>query len=584
MTLKLPMILRSFKIIISLFFFFVVTFQVYGEEKIDIWKNNKVNSSSENKDNNTSSEGTNEEKINQNSVSNESILIKEQQLSKKDEIKIFGIYDPEEFNLNLNMWSSTKAEDVKASIKRIKKIKLSNTSNEILEKILLSFSYPPEGMTEKEFTDIKINWLIENQRSDLIENFLKQNKEFDGKRRVVQYLVDENISKANIKEGCNKISFIDSSIKDSYLEKFKIYCLVFNEKKNEARLLLDLLREQKQSDKFFDDKINFLLGISSTTDKKVNDKNLLNFYLSSVTIKDFSYEPSKKTKKEIWKFLSSSNLIKLEDITDKEKLKNLELAANQGRLNRNTIFEIYKQIPFNLNKLINAKNVYQSLEGSDARPLIYQKFLLSENVDSKLDYLFILEDLFKKAKIQNIYGEFLSERLKEIGLENIPEKYKEIAESRILSNEEIQFGKVKYNDKILHQSKVLKFYLENEDQKKVQKDIDKIFKKIIKNKKYFFSAKDLALVDALLKDGFNLPSNFNYKELSEKYDVPKNLLQLIDKKQNAFLTLKIVEIIGEDEPHQLDSETIYFITNLLNEMNLINIRNKVIISALPQRV
>ena len=584
MTLKLPMILRSFKIIISLFFFFVVTFQVYGEEKIDIWKNNKVNSSSENKDNNTSSEGKNEEKINQNSVLNKSILIEEQQLSKKDEIKIFGIYDPEEFNLNLNMWSSTKAEDVKASIKRIKKIKLSNTSNEILENILLSFSYPPEGMTEKEFTDIKINWLIENQRSDLIENFLKQNKEFDGKRRAVQYLVDENISKANIKEGCNKISFIDSSIKDSYLEKFKIYCLVFNEKKNEARLLLDLLREQKQSDKFFDDKINFLLGISSTTDKKVNDKNLLNFYLSSVTIKNFSYEPSKKTKKEIWKFLSASNLIKLEDITDKEKLKNLELAANQGRLDRNTIFEIYKQIPFNLNKLINAKNVYQSLEGSDARPLIYQKFLLSENVDSQLDYLFILENLFKKAKIQNIYSEFLSERLKEIGLENIPDEYKEIAESRILSKEEIQLGKVKYNDKILHQSKVLKFYLENEDQKKVQKDIDKIFKKIIKNKKYFFSAKDLALVDALLKDGFNLPSNFNYKELSEKYDVPKNLLQLIDKKQNAFLTLKIVEIIGEDEPHQLDSETIYFITNLLNEMNLINIRNKVIISALPQRV
>ena len=576
--------LKSFKRFLIILLAIISILPLKAEEKIDIWKNDKVNSSSENKDNNTSSEGKNEEKINQNSVLNKSILIEEQQLSKKDEIKIFGIYDPEEFNLNLNMWSSTKAEDVKASIKRIKKIKLSNTSNEILENILLSFSYPPEGMTEKEFTDIKINWLIENQRSDLIENFLKQNKEFDGKRRAVQYLVDENISKANIKEGCNKISFIDSSIKDSYLEKFKIYCLVFNEKKNEARLLLDLLREQKQSDKFFDDKINFLLGISSTTDKKVNDKNLLNFYLSSVTIKDFSYEPSKKTKKEIWKFLSASNLIKLEDITDKEKLKNLELAANQGRLDRNTIFEIYKQIPFNLNKLINAKNVYQSLEGSDARPLIYQKFLLSENVDSQLDYLFILENLFKKAKIQNIYSEFLSERLKEIGLENIPDEYKEIAESRILSKEEIQLGKVKYNDKILHQSKVLKFYLENEDQKKVQKDIDKIFKKIIKNKKYFFSAKDLALVDALLKDGFNLPSNFNYKELSEKYDVPKNLLQLIDKKQNAFLTLKIVEIIGEDEPHQLDSETIYFITNLLNEMNLINIRNKVIISALPQRV
>ena len=177
-------------------------------------------------------------------------MIEEQQLSKKDEIKIFGIYDPEEFNLNLNMWSSTKAEDVKASIKRIKKIKLSNTSNEILENILLSFSYPPEGMTEKEFTDIKINWLIENQRSDLIENFLKQNKEFDGKRRAVQYLVDENISKANIKEGCNKISFIDSSIKDSYLEKFKIYCLVFNEKKMKHGYYLTYLENKNNQINF----------------------------------------------------------------------------------------------------------------------------------------------------------------------------------------------------------------------------------------------------------------------------------------------------------------------------------------------
>ena len=45
-----------------------------------------------------------------------------------------------------------------------------------------------------------------------------------------------------------------------------------------------------------------------------------------------------------------------------------------------------------------------------------------------------------------------------------------------------------------------------------------------------------------------------------------------------------MEIIGEDEPSQLDPETIYFITNLLNEIDLITIRNKVLTSALPQRV
>ena len=64
------------------------------------------------------------------------------------------------------------------------------------------------------------------------------------KKKAVQYLVDQSISQANIKEGCNKIEFIDSTIKDAYLEKFKIYCLVFNNKKSEAQLLLDLLRNK----------------------------------------------------------------------------------------------------------------------------------------------------------------------------------------------------------------------------------------------------------------------------------------------------------------------------------------------------
>ena len=69
----------------------------------------------------------------------------------------------------------------------------------------------------------------------------------------------------------------------------------------------------------------------------------------------------------------------------------------------------------------------------------------------------------------------------------------------------------------------------------------------------------------------------------KKYEIPKNLLQLA-KKIKCFLALKIVEIMGEDEPHQLDPETIHFIIHLLNEIELIKIRNKVLISALPLRV
>ena len=579
------MILKGFKNFLGILVLVLLSTPLLSEEKINIWKEKK-NEESLNPTNPTQEKKTNQKiTINNKSINiDEEIKIEDDLLKKSDEKKIFGVYDPAQHDFNLNMWSSTKAEEVIASINRLKKIKLSNISQEIFEKTLLSFSYPPIGMSNNDFVSIKINWLIENNRTDLVEEFLKQNEEFFGKGRAVQYLVDENITQANIKKGCEKAKFIDTKIKDAYLEKFKIYCLIFNNQKSQARLLLDLLREQNQSDKFFDDKINFLLGISDKTVEKINEENLLNFYLSSVTIKDFKYEPTKKTKKEIWEYLNAANLIQLDDINDKKRLKDLEIAANKSQINSDIIFNIYKQVPFDLNTLINAKNVYQTLEESDARSLIFQKYLLSEDTESQLDYLFLLEELFKKDKLSNIFTKYLIRQLKDIGEDNIPEDYKEISKKRIIASEEQKLGKVRYNDKILHQSKIMKFYIENEENKKIQKEIDKVFKKISKNKKYFYSAKDLALVSSLIKDGFKIPSNFDFNQQASKYDVPKNLIELIDQKQNAFLVLKIIEIIGEDEPHQLDPETIYFITSLLNEMNLIKIRNKVLTSALPLRV
>ena len=574
--------LKSFKYLLGLFIIFNFS-PLYSEEKIDIWKNKKQTNTRTTETESKEVQKKPNLKSSQTLQALEKIQIEESPSIQSKEKKVYGIYEPANYDFNLNMWSTTKAEDLRSSLKRLKKIELSKASNDILEAILFSFSYPPQDMSEKEFVDLKISWLIQNERVDLMESFLKQNKQFESKRKVVQYLVDKNISGGNIKEGCKKIRFIDAEIKDSYLEKFKIYCLVFDDKKPEAQLLLDLLREQNQSSKFYDDKINFVLGVTDKTSEKINEKNLLNFYLSSITAKDFTYEPTKNTKPEIWKYLNSANLIKLEDASNKDKLRELEIAANNNKLDKKKIFEIYKQIPFNLKTLLNAKNNYQSLDESDARALIYQKYLLSEGNESKIEYLFLLEELFKKSDLINIYSKFLSDKIKEIGIENLPNNYQEIALAKIISDEDLLLGKIKYNDKILHQSKIMKYFVEGENKKKVQKDIDKIFKKITKNKKYFISAKDLALADALIKDGFLLPSNFKYDELVKKFNVPNNLLKLIDNDQKAFLALKIVEIIGEDEPYQLDPETIYFVTNLLNKMNLVTIRNKVLNSALPLR-
>ena len=464
--------LKSFNLPYCLLIVFLFFSPLKSEEKIDIWNNKELKKTINNKKKNNKKEL--KQKLDLKSIQkielNQSIKIENGPLDiSAKESKVFGIYDPAENDFNLNMWSSTKAEDIKASLKRLEKIKLSKTANIILERILLSFSYAPEGMNEEEFADLKISWLIKNQRSKLIENFLKQNTEFKGKSRAVQFLVDENIASADIEAGCEKIKFIDAKIKDAYLEKFKIYCLIFNEKKPEAGLLLDLLREQKQSDKFYDDKINFLLGVSNKTIDKVNEKNLLNFYLSSITTKNFNFKPNKNTKEEIWKYLNSANLISLEDASDKERLQELEIAAQQGQIDSDIIFKIYQKIPFNLNELINAKKIYQTSAKGQAKPLLYQKYLLSEDNDTKIEYLLLLEEMFKKENLQNIYSKFLSDSIKKIGIENISERFKESAQSRIISEERFLTNKVKYNDKILHQSKIIKYYVAEENKKRFKK-------------------------------------------------------------------------------------------------------------------
>ena len=164
--------LKSFKNLFCLLIFSLFITTLNSEEKIDIWKNN------ENKETSNVDKPKPDQKLNQNKFENpnkinqkQTIKIEDNPLSSSNEVKIFGVYDPEDFNFDLNMWTSTSAEDVRSSIKRLKRIELSETSKDILEKILLSFSYPPDGMTDEEFVYLKINWLIENDRINTIEDF-----------------------------------------------------------------------------------------------------------------------------------------------------------------------------------------------------------------------------------------------------------------------------------------------------------------------------------------------------------------------------------------------------------------------------
>ena len=201
--------------------------------------------------------------------------------------------------------------------------------------------------------------------------------------KAIKFLINEYLSSANIKSACDKTNFIDREIQNSYLEKFKIYCLIHNDQKEEAQLILELSKERGFKDKFFEDKINFLLGITNKTNQKILDNNLLNFYLSYITSDNFEYEPGDKTDKYIWRYLSSANLIQINNFENENVILVYEQAAAQNSFENKQIFEIYLKMDFNFSQLLNVEEIYKNLPNYKARALIYQSILLSDNIEKK---------------------------------------------------------------------------------------------------------------------------------------------------------------------------------------------------------
>ena len=144
--------------------------------------------------------------------------------------------------------------------------------------------------------------------------------------------------------------------------------------------------------------------------------------------------------------------------------------------------------------------------------------------------------------------------------------------------------KIKFDNDILHRSKVIKHFLENNQKiPRTEKDFKSVYKKIRKNKKYFISIKDIVVLESLMADGISIPKDLDFAKFSSELTVPKNLEDLAKENQIGLVMLKIVEIIGEDEIRDLDPETLYFLNRILNELNLKKIRNNILSEALPIR-
>ena len=515
------------------------------------------------------------------------IVIKQDQNLISKEIKITGLYDPKEYGLSIDMWSNTDGLKLKKLFTNIDKYDLSRDASEILKISLLTNAYyPNQNITDQEFLKFKSDWLVKDSNYKLIEDYLIKNQIVNLHPDLTKYLVDKYLSESNIKKSCEIFSNITEPIDDDYLSKFNLYCLINYGKKEEAQLILDLKKELGFVDEYYENKINYLFGYIEEVNNEISEKSILDFHLAHRTDSDFSYEPNEETPKLIWKYLSESNLLyNLKDIevTDFEKISTIEKATHDKNYSEEELFEFYKRFQFSLNQLLNTKDLYKSLSPIEGRSLVYQRLLLAEDPKLQLELMKILKDLFENEGIGDAFDLELRKHLNQISENNVPSNFTTFY-NKYSKEKEVINKKIKFNNKVLHQSKLLNYFNGDYSKTKIEEDLNKFLKKIKKDKKYFLSKKDIIFIEALKSDGINISKKYDGLYEINESEMPADIQSMIDNKEIGAALLRVIEVIGPEKIEEIDDDTVYFIINALNQLNVDLIRNKLLLKVLPLKV
>jgi hypothetical protein len=575
---------------LSIIIFSLFSFSSFAEDKpVDIWNIEKQETENISEEN-LSIE--NKQVVSESSVykmqsdKNEDSIKLDQELTSKT-IKIAGLYDPQEYGLDINMWSNSDGSTLKKLFNNIDKYELSKDASEILNISLLTNAYyPNQNITDQEFLKFKTKWLIKNSNLDLIEEYLIKNQVTNIHPELMRYMVDRYLSQSDVKKSCEIFSKIKEPLKDEYLSKFNLYCLINYGKNEEAQLILDLKKELGFSDEYFENKINYLFGYIDEANKEISENSILDFHLAHRTNPEFKFEPNKDTPKLIWKYLSSSNLLyKIQDveITDIEKISTIEKATHDKNYSEEELFEFYKRFQFNINQLLNTKESYKSLSSIEGKALVYQRLLLTEEPKLKLELMKILKDIFKSEGIEDAFDEELRKSLKQIDETDVPSNFTTFY-NQYLKSDEIINKRIKYNNKILHQSKLVNYFNGDYAKSKIEEDLDKFLKKIKKDKKYSLSKKDIIFLEALKSDGIEISKKYENLYKVNKSEMPSDIQKMLDNKEIGAALLRIIEVIGPEKIEDIDDDTVYFIINTLNQLNTDSIRNKLLLKVLPLKV
>lgn len=258
-----------------------------------------------------------------------------------------------------------------------------------------------------------INKLFETGRLSEIELIYSQTSELENNNFILKKMIEANLLRNRHTEACKILEKVDQN--PLFFGKIMIICNIINSKFDEAKLGLQLLKEQNQPGDIFFIELAFSLmsdkDITQSDDLKRNldkIKELNPIIMSSLQFADIS-----PNFEQIEKLSTSGLLFILSNPSVKTDLKIFcsEILVKQGRINVEMLAEAYQLAKFEDKEIQNAERIYKSLSPVRARPLLYQSIIRDNKPESKFRKIIALtkismnDDLL--SKISYLIGDLM---------------------------------------------------------------------------------------------------------------------------------------------------------------------------------
>ena len=85
-------------------------------------------------------------------------------------------------------------------------------------------------------------------------------------------------------------------------------------------------------------------------------------------------------------------------------------------------------------------------------------------------------------------------------------------------------------------------------------------------------------------DGFKFMKKYDTLYTVDDANIPSDIENLIENNESGLVLLRLVQILGQDNFKDLGSETLFFIVSALNQLDIDQLRNKILLKILPLKV